>query len=320
MPLSVKYKQLRKEGVPDLHNNDLLKACQEDSDLLAELLQENKDFIFSIVSHYKGRVENLKEKFNIDEEELLQHAYIGIMTALKDFDFNRGIRFTTYAYRPILWEINQFLYNDSRLVRLSRGAIELIKRMEQIESELGYFPNSDVLSKMMNIPVERIEEVLRFAKDLASIEAMTHFEPEDSSLSYEDNVTDKIYVESLLDKSGLDKFELKVINLIMEGLNNSQIAERLKVYPMTISRALERIKNKVENNFDARRISKYEDEIELIASEMDELSCIINIERIKDLLDVCGYDISVYTSRILYYIRHKAIKRLVRDLIECECA
>lgn len=314
---SEKYLHLRKEGLPDLHNNPLLKVCLEDSHLLAELLQENKDFIFSIIAHYKGNIESLKDRFNVAEEELLQHAYIGVITALRDFDFDRGIRFTTYAYRPILWEINQFLYSDSKLVRLSRSAVDLVKRMEKVENELGHFPPPEELARLLGVQVSRIEEVLRFATELTYIDSLESFEPEDLNLSYENGIMDKVYVQGLLEESGLDDFELSVADLIMEGLNNSQIAERLGVYPMSINRAIERIRSKVANDFDDKRTSKYEDEIKLVVEEMGELSCIIHIDVIKDLLDVCGYDISIYTPRILYYIRQKSMKRVEEELVEC---
>lgn len=314
---SEKYKQLRKDNIPDFHNNELLKACQEDSDLLAEVLQANKDFVFSIIARYKGNIENLKEKFNITEEELLQHAFIGLLTALKDFDFDRGLKFTTYAYRPILWEVNQLLYNDSKLVRLSRSALDLIKRMESIENELGYFPPPEELAKMLDVPSERIEEVLRFAADLTYIDSLENFEPEDCTISYEKGIMDKIYVESLLNNSGLNDFEKQVVEMIMEGKNNSQIAEQLGVYPMTVNRAIERIKNKMGNGYEDKKASKYEDEIELIKEEMEELGHVMHIDHIKELLEVCGYDVSIYTPRILYYIRQKALKRVTKKLNAC---
>jgi len=315
---SEKYEQLRVKDLPDLHNNELLKACKEDSDLLAELLSENKNFIFSILSRQKGDVENLKNSFNVSEEELLQHAYIGILSALRDFDFDRGILFTTYIGRPIMWEINQFLYSDSKLVRLSRGAVDLVKRMEQIENRLGYFPTPRELSETLNVPVGRIEEVLRFATDLTYIDSLESFEPEDVSLRYENNVADKVYVSSLLDGADLDEFELDVVELIRQGDNNSQIAEKLGVYPMTVNRAIARIRSKVEKDFDDRRISKYEEEIELITEEMKELNCAMHIDEIKDLLDVCEFDVSGYTPRILYYIRQKSMQRVGSNLEECK--
>ncbi|MCY7861172.1 sigma-70 family RNA polymerase sigma factor [Bacillus haynesii] len=314
---STKYQQLRIKGLPDLHNNQLLKACLKDSDLLGELLQENKNFIFSIISQCKGSVETLKEKFNITEQDLLQQAYLGFHTALRDFDFTKGVKFSTFAYRPILWEINQLLYNCSKLVRLSRGAVDLVKKMEQIENELGYFPKPDELSEMLGVPVERIEEVLRFATDFTYIDALDNFEPEDYTTNFEDHVHDKLYVQWLIDEAGLDQFEKKVADLIMEGYNNSKIAEILGVYPMTINRAVSRIRSKVENDYDDRKVSKYEEEIELISEEMDERNCVMNIEDIRELLDVCGYDIGSYTPRILYYIRQKSIKRSKEGLSEC---
>jgi len=309
---SERYLQLRQPGIKDMHNVELLKACKEDSLLLEEFLIENKDFIFSIIIKYKGNVEELKTKFKVDEEEILQHAYIGVITALRDFDFDRGLKFTTYVVRPILWEVNQLLYNDSRLVRVSRGAVDLIKRMKEVEDTLGYLPTEEELSKILKVPVERINEIIRFTKELEHIDGLENFELRDRTRDYEeDNIVNRIYIEQLLERASLSEFDQKVVELIMEGLNNSQIAEQLNVYPMTINRAIKRIKNRILNSgLDDRRISKYEDEIELIAEEMKELGKVIQIDDMQDLLEVCGFDVSEYSPRILYYIRQKAINRV----------
>lgn len=308
---SERYLRLRQPGIKDMHNVELLKACKEDSLLLEEFLRENKDFIFSVIIKYKGNVEELKTKFKVEEEEILQHAFIGVITALGDFDFDRGVKFTTYVVRPILWEINQLLYNDSRLVRLSRGAIELIKRMKEVEDTLGYTPSEEELSQILKVPVERIREIIRFTKELEHIDGMENFELQDQTRDSEEAVVNRIYVEQLLEQSSLNEFDRKIVELIMEGLNNSQIAERLNVYPMTINRAIKRIKDRIQNSdLDDRRTSKYEKEIELVAEEMKELGKVIQIDDMQDLLDVCGFDITEYTPRILYYIRQKAINRV----------
>jgi RNA polymerase sigma factor (sigma-70 family) len=308
---SERYLQLRKPGIKDMHNVELLKACKEDSLLLEEFLRENKDFIFSIIIRYKGNVEELKTKFKVEEEEILQHAFIGVITALRDFDFDRGVKFTTYVVRPILWEINTLLYNDSRLVRLSRGAIDLFKRMTEVEDTLGYAPSEEEMAQILRVPVERIRDIIRFTKELEHIDGMENFEPQDNTRDAEDSVINRIYVEQLLEQSSLNDFEKQIVELIMEGLNNSQIAERLKVYPMTINRAIKRIKDKIQNSdLEDKRTSKYEKEIELVAEEMKELGKVIQIDDMQDLLDVCGFDITEYTPRILYYIRQKALNRV----------
>lgn len=314
---SERYLRLRTKGLRDMHNTELLKACKEDNLLLEEFLRENKDFIFSIIIKYKGNVEELKHKFKVEEEEILQHAFIGVITALRDFDFERGIKFTTYVVRPILWEINQLLYNDSRLVRLSRGAIDLIKRMKEVEDTLGYAPSEEELSQILKVPVERIREIIRFTKELEHIDGMDNFELQDNARESEDNVVNRIYVEQLLERSPLSDFDRQIVELIMEGLNNSQIAERLSVYPMTINRAITRIRNKIQNSdLEDKRTSKYEKEIDLIAEEMEELGTVIQIDDMQDLLEVCGYDTSEYTPRILYYIRQKALHRVDQQLEE----
>lgn len=312
-----RYLLLRQPGIRDMHNLELLRACKEDNLLLEEFLKKNKDFIFSIIIKYKGNVEELKQKFKVDEEEILQHAFIGVITALRDFDFDRGVKFTTYVVRPILWEINQLLYNDSRLVRLSRGAIELIKRMKEVEDTLGYAPTEEELSQILKVPVDRIREIIRFTKELEHIDGMENFEIQDVDKDSEDAVVNRIYVEQLLEQSTLSEFETNIVELIMEGLNNSQISERLNVYPMTINRAITRIRNKIQNSdLDDKRTSKYEKEIDLIADEISELNKVIQIDIMQDLLEVCGYDASDYTPRILYYIRQKAISRADVALVD----
>jgi RNA polymerase sigma factor (sigma-70 family) len=317
---SKKYQSLSKPDIKDMHNIELLKACKEDNELLDEFLKVNKDFVFSIIIKYKGSIESIKTKFKVDEEELLQHAYIGVLTALRDFDFDRGIKFTTFVVRPILWEINQLLYSDSHLVRLSRGAVELIKRMKEVEDTLGYIPPEEEMAKILHVPVERIRETARFARELEHIDGMENFDlPETNIRNAEDDVVNRVYVEQILEKAPLDEFERSVVELIMEGLNNSQISERLGVYPMTINRAIARIKRKIENaDIDERKISKYEDEIKLVAEEIEERGEVLSVADMEELLDVCGYDTSAYTPRILYYIRQKALQRVGQDSEELD--
>lgn len=311
MEINEKYKRLRKPGVKDMHNLELLEACKEDPEILEEFLRLNKDFIFSIIIKYKGSIESLKEKFKVDEEELLQHAYIGVITALREFDPSKGYKFTTYVVRPILWEINQLLYNDCHLVRLSRGAVELLKNIKEIEDKLGYSPQEDELSNILNVPVERVRETILFSKEIEHIDAFENFDiPDYQVKDIEEQIINKVYIEETLKKVNLTPFERKVIEFIKEGLNNSQIANRLGVYPMTINRTINRIREKIQNCYKGRKTSKYEDEIKIISSEMIKQKRVLSLQEIYKLLLNHGYDIRKYPNRIAYYIRQKAIKRI----------
>lgn len=301
-----------------MHNMELLKACKHNRELLGEFLQENKDFIFSMIMHFKGNIEELCAKFRVTEDELRQHAYIGVISALRDFDFERGTKFTTFAVRPILWEINQLLYNDSQAVRLSRGAVDLIKRMIEIEDTLGYRPNEEEMAELLHISVERYREIARFSDEIEHYDAIDNFDIIDTpERDIEEEVTNKVYVQQLLEDPMFTDFEKSVMRLVMEEANNTQIAERLGVYPMTVNRTLSRIRAKIENRDmnakeeEKQRVtSKYEEEIRIIEQETKERNELMGIEDIAELLEVCGFDTSQYTTRILYYIRQKASQKL----------
>lgn len=306
---SFRYLRLRKEKVMDMHNNELLEACKHDRDLLEELLQENRKYIFSIILKYKGSIEELRQKFGVDEEEILQHAYIGILSALRDYDPAKS-KFTTFLVRPVLWEINQLLYCDSRLVRLSRGAVELLKKMKEIEDALGYLPTEEEFAEIMKVPLSRIAEVIRFTRDLEHFDNGEQLQIKDSAHEYtEERILNRVFVEQLLQSRDFTAREKQIIQLIKQGKNNSQISEILGVYPMTVNRDIVRIRDKVLNCIeDDRKSSKYDAEIDLIADEIKERG-ILTIDDISDLLDVCGFGLPNYTSRILYYIRQKAMSK-----------
>lgn len=309
------YSQLQIKGVKDMHNTELIKACKENRELLGVFLTKNRDFLFSVIMHFKGNVEELRGKFRVTDEELFQHACIGVLTALQEFDFDRGVKFTTYVVRPICWEINQLLYSDSQPVRLSRGAVDLIKRMVEIEDTLGYRPKEAEMAELLRVSVERYREIALFSDELEHYDAIDNFDIADTNTRVlEEDVTNKVYVQQLLTDRMFTEFEKKVMLLVMDESNNTQIAEKLGVYPMTINRTLARIRHKIDNKEESgkeekpRIISKYEREIAVIAQETRERNELMGIEDITELLEVCGYSIPKYTTRVLYYIRQKAIQ------------
>ncbi|WP_235332164.1 sigma-70 family RNA polymerase sigma factor [Paenibacillus terrae] len=311
--LSDTYIQLRKPAVKDMHNIKLICACKEDKDLLGEFLQENRKFMFSIIMRYKGSIEELKMKFKVTEDDLYQHACIGLLTALKDFDIHRGIKFTTYVVRPILWEVNQLLYSNSQEVRLSRGAIDMIRRMVEIEDTLGYRPSEQKMAKLLQVPIERYREVAQFSDAMEHFDSIDNFEATDNSQNnMDEHVINKVYVQQLLCSSLFTEHEKTVMHLIMKGANNSQISEILHVYPMTITRTLARIRKKIDKhkqdteNIQIEAQSKYREEINLIVEMSKEHKQVLNVTDITDVLKISGYDISKYSKRVLYYIRKKA--------------
>lgn len=311
MGLSSRYKELRDKEVPDFHNNRLLKECLSDEQLMSEVLVRNKEFALSIIKTYIGSIEYIRDKFDIEEEDLLQLAYIGITNALRTFDFDRNIKFTTYCYRPIIWEINPYIYKDTWAVPLSRSSVKLMWEMDKLANELGYHPSPEEFAKKLNVPVERILEVLMFAGNMVSLNSESMENSIDEVLKdpheFEGNSLDRIYIDQLVEEAEFDDFEKKVVELMLKDYNNSRIAEELGVYPMTVNRAIEKMRNKASKEYLDKKATKYSKEVEIVAEEIAELGEVLTVEEIQDLLDVCGFDIDTYSLRVLYYIRQRAI-------------
>lgn len=310
-----KYRELHKEDIPDLHNNELLKACKDDKDLLGEVLLKNSKFIFYIIERCVGSIEEIKYNFSVTESELLQQAFIGVLKALEQFDFNREIKFTTYIYRPMVWEINDMLYRDSQTVRIGRSGINLMKRMSEIEESLGYYPATAEMANLLEVPENKIQEVLRFSNSLQQIDACTEVASDDNT---EDTALSKLDVEVMFKDANLTKFELTVIELLKQDMLKSKIAEKLNVYPMAINRSIDKIRAKINKTYVSGRVSIYVDEINVISEELVERECLMRIEDIAELLDVCGYS-GPYSNRNLYYIREKALRQSGIELDDCNC-
>lgn len=314
MELSSRYKELQVKDLPDFHNNELLKACLHNEQLLSELLYANKEFALSIIQSYVGRLDDLKDKFNVEEEDLLQLAFLGITQALRTFDFDRNIKFTTYCYRPILWEIKPYIYKDAWTVPLSRGAVKLLGQMMNVSDSLGYIPPAETLAEMLEVSVERIHEVYMFGGGVVSLDSPAIEESLDTILEdpdqFELGLVDSVYIKQLVAACEFDETEKKVVKLMLKDYSNSRIAEELGVYPMTINRIQERMRSKVSRDFFDKRSTKYTDEVDIISEDMIERNEKMSIDDISELLEVCGYDLEDYSSRVLYYIRQRALLKV----------
>lgn len=309
--MSSRYKELRDKQVPDFHNNRLLKECLLNDELMSEVLIRNKEFSLSIIKTYIGSIEYIKDKFDIEEEDLLQLAYIGITNALRTFDFDRNIKFTTYCYRPIIWEINPYIYKDIWAVPLSRNSVRLMWRMDTLANELGYAPSPEEFAKKLNVPIDRIQEVLMFAGNMLSLDAESMNNSVDEilkdSYDFADMTENRLYIEQLVEEADFTEFERKIVELMLKDYNNSRIAEELGVYPMTINRAQEKMRQKASKESLQKTATKYCQEVEIVSEEIVERGEVLSVEDVQELLDVCGFDVSTYSLRILYYIRQRAI-------------
>ena len=167
-----------------------IKNLQKDLDAGDEakkrLAEANLRLVVSIAKRYVGR--------GMLFLDLIQEGNLGLIKAVEKFDYRKGYKFSTYATWWIRQAITRAIADQARTIRIPVHMVETINKLirvsRQLLQELGREPSPEEIAAEMNMPVERVREILKISKEPVSLETPIG-EEEDSHLGdfiQDDNV------------------------------------------------------------------------------------------------------------------------------------
>lgn len=238
--------------------HELFRRYKQEGDTEArdQLIVSHLNLVRFLASKFKNRGESL--------DDLVQVGTIGLIKAIDRFDPSRGLEFTTYATPTIMGEIKRHFRDKGWSVRVPRRLQELSAKVTQatddLTTELQRSPSVDEIAARLGVSVDEVLEAMESSSAYSSVPlegggssddddapaVIDHYATEDEDLASSD---DRMVLEDAI--ADFSPRERDVIRMrFVDGLTQVQIAERLGVSQVQVSRLLRRTLRRLQDKID----------------------------------------------------------------------
>ena len=229
----------------DTNEEYIKEAINGSNEAMENIINNNQGLVWNIVARFSGR--------GYEKEELYQIGAIGLIKAVKRFDFSFGVKFSTYAVPYIMGEIKRFIRDDGP-IKISRSIKELNSKINELQNknlkEAGQELSVKEVARKLNVSKEEVAVAIESARPLESINEEAYNEENGESKiskisNKEDDVNkliNRLTINRLIQE--LDEREKKIIILrYFREKTQTEVANLLGISQVQVSRIEKKILN-----------------------------------------------------------------------------